>query len=89
MISNFLFAYHFGLLSLSYKNNNHYPGFVIIDFLPEPPDELERETRLNYLINPFVELCNNSTEPIQLILAGRGFNTIKNAHIKELNKVWK
>lgn len=73
----FFFAYHYGLLALTNKQNFNYPGLLIIDFPPELPNT-ERNIVFseNYVVEPFVALCKN-IENIQVIIAGSSLKNLK------------
>lgn len=69
----FLFAYHYGLMSLSDKREYNYPGLLIIDFPLELAVGEEIKGSENYLIEPFVDLSSNLESDHQIIFAGRNF----------------
>lgn len=85
----FLFAYHYGLLKLSSNPNYHYPGLVIID-LPFELSEAGEESKKaeNYLIEPFVKLCQTSNPKPQVIIAGRSFKGLQNVKEISFDKTW-
>lgn len=74
----FFFAYHYGLLALTKMPNFNYPGLLIIDFPPELPNTETRNIVFseNYVVEPFVELCNK-TENLQVIIAGSSFKNLQ------------
>jgi hypothetical protein len=79
----FLFAYHYALLALSKIDFCNYPGLLIIDFPPELPNtEKNIIISENYVVEPFINLCNTSEVPIQVIIAGNAFR-----HIQGVNKI--
>jgi hypothetical protein len=85
----FLFAYHYGLLKLSFKENYHYPGLLIIDFpfeLSETGDESKKAE--NYLIEPFIKLCQDMSPKPQVIIAGRYFDGLLNVKEIEFKDTW-
>lgn len=74
-------GYHYALLSLVADSRYNYPGLVIIDF----PMQLANGTSIaeaeNYLVAPFIELCNRvGMEKTQFIAAGRAFENLPNTH---------
>lgn len=85
----FLFAYHYGLLKLSNKENYHYPGIVILDLpfeLSEAEDAIKRAE--NYLIEPFINLCQESNPKLQVIIAGRYFEGLTDVHEIRFEDSW-
>lgn len=85
---HFLLAYHFALLRLSLEQNTSYPGIVILDF---PPNLLDSKTigdKENYLIDPFVQLCKESSVPMQVIVAGRVFEGLESSTRTRFKHVW-
>lgn len=75
----FLLSYHYGLLAMSELDYSLYPGLVIID-LPADLGKAESSS-YNYLIKPFVQLCKRKrSSPLQVIIAGRGFDDIENVN---------
>jgi len=74
----FFFAYHYGLLALTKMPNFNYPGLLIIDFPPELPNTETRNIVFseNYVVEPFVELCNKITN-LQVIIAGSSFRKLE------------
>jgi hypothetical protein len=75
-----LFAYHYALLSLVGAGNFNYPGLVIIDFPVQLVDGTSVADKENYLIEPFVKLCQKaSTAKTQLVAAGRSFEGLVGA----------
>lgn len=82
----FLFAYHYGLLSLTGKKDYHYPGLLIMDFPATLPDGDFLKRAENYLVQPFIDLCQNSEIPLQVIMAGQSFEGLENCNVIELSK---
>lgn len=75
-------AYHYSLLSLSKNDQYNYPGFLIIDFPPHFSKAGDLRGSENYLLRPFVDLCNNQEMAgTQVIIAGRAFDNLKGANI--------
>jgi hypothetical protein len=85
----FLFAYHYGLLSLSKFPQCNYPGLLIIDFPPELQNTENSAISESYVVEPFVSLCASSTQPLQVIIAGRAFKDIDNVNKIEMSTAWK
>ncbi|MCA8833311.1 coiled-coil domain-containing protein [Hymenobacter pini] len=77
----FLFAYHYGLLSLTGKKDYHYPGLLIMDFPATLPDGEQLKGAENYLVQPFIDLCNASPVPLQVIVAGQSFEGLTDCHV--------
>ena len=82
----FLFAYHYALLSLTGKKDYHYPGLLIMDFPATLPDGEFLKRAENYLVQPFIDLCQNSEVPLQVIMAGQSFEGLENCHTIELTE---
>ncbi len=85
----FLFAYHYGLLKLSNKEGYHYPGLLILDLpfeLSEAGDESKNAE--NYLIEPFIKLCQDLNHKPQVIIAGRYFNGLQNINEIVFDETW-
>ena len=80
----FLFAYHYGLLNLSTKKDYHFPGLLIMDFPATLPDGEFLKKAENYLVQPFIDLCNASETPLQVIMAGQLFEELENCNIIRL-----
>lgn len=85
----FLFAYHYGLLKLSNSIKCNYPGIVILDLpfeLSETGEEIKSAE--NYLIEPFINLCSNHDNNLQVIIAGRHFEGLKNVNEIRFEDTW-
>lgn len=85
----FLFAYHYGLLKLSNSTQCNYPGIVVLDLpfeLSEVGDNIK--TAENYLIEPFINLCNQPDSNLQVIIAGRYFEGLKNVNEIKFEDTW-
>jgi len=75
-----LFAYHYALLSLSSNADRNYPGIVIIDFPMELADADSVGSSENYLLEPFVRLCEKLADSkVQVIATGRSFRDLVGA----------
>lgn len=86
----FLLSYHYGLLSLSWKENFLYPGLVILDFPVQLADGTSIADKENYLIEPFINLCTKADcKKVQFIAAGRAFEGLVDINRVELNHIWK
>jgi hypothetical protein len=83
----FLLAYHYALLRLTSIPGCHYPGFAVIDFPAELPDQTSIADHENFLIQPFIELLTNIPES-QLIVAGSAFIGLDQPWRIELTKQW-
>jgi hypothetical protein len=83
-IGYFLLAYNHSMLSLTGKNGYNYPGFCMIDF---PLEFSEKGQDADYVIDPFISLCNNHKPPLQMLIAGVSFSN-DNAHILKLTESW-
>jgi seryl-tRNA synthetase len=85
----FLFAYHYGLLKLSNKEGFHFPGLVILD-LPFELSETGEESKKaeNYLIEPFIKLCQELDPKPQIIIAGRSFEGLQNITQIDFEETW-
>jgi hypothetical protein len=82
----FLFAYHYGLLSLTGKDGYHYPGLLIMDFPAALPDGESLKQAENYLVQPFIDLCNTSSVRLQVIIAGQSFEELEGASFIQLHE---
>ena len=82
----FLFAYHYGLLSLTGQAGYHYPGLLIMDFPAALPDGESLRRAENYLVQPFVALCKASAVKMQVIIAGQSFEDLEYCHIIKLEE---
>ncbi|MBI2567870.1 MAG: hypothetical protein HYV63_12635 [Candidatus Schekmanbacteria bacterium] len=88
-VVHFLLAYHYALLCLTPDEARRYPGFLILDFPAELLDAKTIGDKENYLIEPFVNLCKDTTTPLQVIIAGRSFQEIEDCRRIEFNHVWR
>lgn len=84
----FLLAYHYGLLKLCTQKNYNYPGLLIIDFPPVLADGDVKSSE-NYLIKPFIELCESLDNSVQVIIAGEAFDDLENVHTITLEGAYK
>jgi hypothetical protein len=85
----FLLAYHHALMSLTSDDSYNYPGICIVDFPPSLPDGTSIADKENFLIEPFVTLCNQDVpKPRQVIVAGRSFKNLKGVNRIELHTRW-
>lgn len=83
----FLMAYHYGLLSLSDKNDCHYPGIVILDMPAEFAGE-SIEDKENFIVQPFIELMKRQGyERAQAIITGASFTGLEAASRHQLKDV--
>ncbi|MEK6260983.1 MAG: hypothetical protein AABP62_20475 [Planctomycetota bacterium] len=86
----FLLAYHYSLLKLSASEKGRIPGFLMLDF---PAEIIEADTvadHENFVIEPFVKLCQNKGyEHVQVLVAGSAFQGLRGAHRNELTVEWK
>lgn len=86
----FLPAYNYGLLSLSNKDEYHYPGLCILDFPPTFTDGSSRTDTENFILEPFIDLVNKSDmQNTQVIAVGSAFEGLENVHRIELSHIWK
>lgn len=88
-IVHFLLGYHYALLSLSNRPWRHYPGLLIVDFLPELLDAKTIGDKANYLLDPFIDLVDKSPATLQVIIAGRSFEGIDAHNRIQMTHVWK
>ena len=84
----FLLAYYYGLLKLCSQNVYNYPGLIVIDFPPVLADGDVKSSE-NYLIKPFIELCESLGNSVQVIIAGEAFDDLENVHTITLDGVYK
>jgi hypothetical protein len=88
----FLASYNYGLLSLSNKEQYHYPNFSILEFPANFVDgalNIEVRNLENFVLEPFVELVSQEgMENTQVIAVGRAFEGLENVHRIELTQVW-
>ncbi|MGJ4754155.1 hypothetical protein [Leptospira kmetyi] len=86
----FLFAYHYALLSITNEKSTHYPGLLIVDFPPVLAQGVDLKGTENYLIEPFIKLCEiKKNENLQMIISGRTFGKMKNVNSISMTKIWK
>lgn len=84
----FFLAYHYTLLKLSADPSSRFPPFLIIDFPPEIEGEKVADHE-NFVIEPFVELCNKvEFKRAQVIAAGSAFKGLQGVHRQTLTEVW-
>ncbi|MFN8343470.1 MAG: hypothetical protein U0X91_00610 [Spirosomataceae bacterium] len=84
----FLLAYHYGLLKLCLQKEYNYPGLLIIDFPPVLADGDVKSSE-NYLIKPFIDLCESLNNSVQVIIAGEAFDSLDNVHTINLIGAYK
>jgi hypothetical protein len=83
----FLMAYQFGLLTLSNKEERHYPGLSIIDVPGEFSGEAI-EDKENFIIQPFIDLVTTADyEGSQVIITGASFKGLVNVNRITLTNV--
>jgi len=82
-----LFAYHHGLMSLGQESDTRYPGFAILDLPPSLVEGSDITEYGDYAIRPFLPLMHKKKH--QLIISGRDFPTIADAHRVELVHQWR
>jgi len=81
------FAYHYALLSLVAEKKYFYPGLSIVDFPLKLADGDQIRDKENYLIEPFIGLCNEpGMENVQVIAAGHAFDGIEGAHVIHVHR---
>ncbi len=86
----FLIAYHYSLMSLSNKDEFHFPGFLALDFQAELEDGSSVADKENFVLEPFIELlATEQYSGYQLIAAGASFDNLLGANRIELSKIWK
>lgn len=79
-------AYHYALLSLTKDGKYNYPGFLIVDFPPQFLKAGDLRDSENYLLKPFVDLCETEQmDGSQVIIAGRAFDNLVGAHMIRLS----
>lgn len=92
MMMYFLAAYNYGLLSLSNKEQYHYPSFSILEFpakLVDGSQNVEVRHLENFVLEPFVVLVSQEDmQNTQVIAVGRAFEGLENVHRIELTQVW-
>lgn len=86
----FLAAYNYAILSLSNKDEYHYPGLSILDFPPTFEDGSSRAETENFILEPYIDLVNQAgMQNTQVIAVGSTFEGLQNVHRIELTHVWK
>lgn len=81
------FAYHYSLLRLSCVENRNYPGLVVLEFPVELADTDAVGSSENYLLEPFVKLCDElGSKNVQVIATGRSFKELKGSHQIHLDR---
>lgn len=86
----FLLAYQYGLLSLSTDTRFHFPGILILDFPPQLGEDKKSQNALDYVVKPFISLCNKGNRPLmQVIFAGKTLSSMTNTSVNKLTEVWK
>lgn len=92
MMMYFLAAYNYGLLSLSNKEQYHYPNFSILEFpanFVDGAQNIEVRNLENFVLEPFVKLVSQEgMSNTQVIAVGRAFEGLENVHRIELTQVW-
>jgi hypothetical protein len=84
----FLMAYQYGLLTLSDKQECHYPGFSMIDVPGEFSGEAV-EDKENFIVQPFIDLlARDSFQGAQAIITGAAFTGLQGANQKRLTEVF-
>jgi hypothetical protein len=84
----FLMAYQYGLLSLSSKPGNHYPGLCVIDVPAEFSGEAV-EDKENFIVQPFIDLLRrDGYSGAQLLITGASFTGLQGAHRRQLTHVF-
>lgn len=84
----FVLAYNYALLQLIRFSGYSFPGFLMLDFPIDFADSDEENE--NYLVKPFCDFgVRNPQIKFQVIVAGRAFKNLRNAHRLELTHVWK
>ena len=86
----FLMSYHYGLISLTNRNNYNYPGLLVLDFPAVLDDGSTVRDKENFVLEPFVELLQeDNMSNVQIIAAGSSFKNLAGANRIELNEIWK
>ena len=92
MMMYFLAAYNYALLSLSNKEQYHYPSFSILEFpanLVDGSQSIEVRNLENFVLEPFIDLLTQEDmRNVQIIAVGRAFDGLENVHKIELTQVW-
>lgn len=84
----FLMAYQYGLLSLSARDETHYPGLAIIDIPGEFSGEAVGDAE-NFVVSPFIDLLNQeSFEAAQVIITGAAFDGLSGGNSIRLSHVY-
>ena len=86
----FLMAYHYGLMSLSNRNDYNYPGLLILDFPAELDDGSTVRDKENFVLEPFIDLLGrDNMDAAQVIAAGSAFENLPCASRIEMHRIWK
>lgn len=84
----FLMAYHYGLLGLSDKPKQHYPGLSVIDVPGEFSGEAI-EDKENFIVQPFIDLlAREEYRGAQLIITGASFTGLGGVHRLHLTHIY-
>jgi hypothetical protein len=84
----FLMAYHYALMTLTVKDQCHYPGFCVLDFPPQL-DGVKVSDSENFVLEPFVRMLEQPDKPpMQVIAAGSSFANIEGANRIQFTKIW-
>ena len=93
MMLYFLPAYNYGLLSLSNKEEFHYPGLSILEFpasITDGSNQIEIRNHENFMLQPFINLLmQEGMENTQVIAVGNAFEGLDNVHRVELKHIWR
>jgi hypothetical protein len=86
----FFLAYHYALLSLTPKENCHYPGLSIIDLPATLEDGSTIKDHENFILEPYTKLLSSpEMKNCQVIVAGAAFENLQNANVIKFTRVWK
>ena len=85
----FLLSYHYGLLSLTNKEDCHYPGLLILDLPATFMDGSSIRDKENFIAEPFIQLTNKpEMNNTQVIITGSAFDGLDNVNRINLEKIW-
>ncbi|MBB5234164.1 hypothetical protein [Deinococcus budaensis] len=86
----FLVAYNYALLRLSPWAPYRYPGLLILDMPAKFEDtQMTRDEREQFVVEPFVRLRKQApTHEFQVLVTGRSFFGLQDAHRIELDTIW-
>lgn len=88
----FLAAYNYALLSLSNREEYHYPGLSILEFPASFADGSKKvlvKDHENFILEPFMDLVSQADmQNTQVIAVGRAFDGLQNVHRVELDRIW-